>query len=128
MEACSRAVHSHNSQPSPSHPVWSHTCSCGYFASAQRGHPLECLMLTAASPPALPPCAAFPLRRLPESAPPPPSACLAPCPAPRASLPGSQADLDSKALEVRKRQEAVPGILNPLSRVDCHPCDSHAYM
>jgi len=29
-----------------------------------------------------------------------------------------QADIDSKALEVRKRQEAVPGILNPHSRVD----------
>jgi exportin-1 len=29
-----------------------------------------------------------------------------------------QADLDNKALDVRKRQEAVPGILNPHSRVD----------
>lgn len=29
-----------------------------------------------------------------------------------------QADLDSKALEMRKRQEAVPGLLNPHVRHD----------
>ena len=29
-----------------------------------------------------------------------------------------QADLDTKALEMRKRQEAVPGLLNPHARND----------
>ena len=29
-----------------------------------------------------------------------------------------QAELDGKATEVRQRQEAVPGILNPHARVD----------